>query len=198
MSASRKEWGRARSAPRGSAHDEAAESAQRTSRREGATMKTLLAIVLVSGAAACVELESEIETQELTTESGACKVVYTTSDWDSGFTATVRVTNKGAAKNGWSLRWQYGAGQRVGSIWNATAVQTGGTVTVSAVSWNRALATGATVELGFNGTKSSANPAPAEFFLDGASCGSGAGPSHRRQRRAARSTMESRTAHRPK
>ena len=28
--------------------------------------------------------------QQITTENGACKVVYTTSDWDTGFTATVK------------------------------------------------------------------------------------------------------------
>src|SRR5205085_517692 len=131
------------------------------------------AVPLLVWATACVELEST--SQEITTESGACKVVYTTSDWDTGFTATVRVTNKSSAKSSWSLRWSYSAGQRVGSIWNATSTQSGASVTASPAGWNAQLATGATVEFGFNGTKGATNPAPAQFFLDGVSCGTGGG-----------------------
>src|SRR5689334_870701 len=119
------------------------------------------AVVALTLASACVEPDDGEVIQEVTTESAACRVVYTTSDWDTGFTGTVRITNKGAALNGWSLRWTYGAGQRVGSIWNATASQSGAAVTVNNVSWNAQLATNATVEFGFNGTKGGSNPAPA-------------------------------------
>src|SRR3954451_1818088 len=48
-----------------------------------------------------------------------CTVTYTTNEWSGGFTAQIRVTNLGAALNGWRLEWTYGGDQKVTSAWNA-------------------------------------------------------------------------------
>ncbi len=50
-----------------------------------------------------------------------CRVAYTvSSQWPSGFTADVGITNLGDPINGWSLVWTFPSGQRVTQAWNAT------------------------------------------------------------------------------
>ncbi|QTE02109.1 glycoside hydrolase family 6 protein [Streptomyces cyanogenus] len=100
-----------------------------------------------------------------------CAVDYKIqSQWDTGFTAAVTITNNGAAKSSWSLKWSYGGTQRVTSGWNARISQSGTAVTVSNEAYNGVLATGGTVGFGFNGTFSGSNPVPAAFTLDGVTC----------------------------
>jgi hypothetical protein len=56
--------------------------------------------------------------------------------------------------------------------WNATAGQSGATVTAENASWNGALAPGQSATFGFNGTAATAgnNPSPWMFTLDGTGC----------------------------
>jgi beta-glucosidase len=101
----------------------------------------------------------------------SCRVSYTTNDWSNGFTASVSVTNTGtAALNPWRLQWTFTAGQRVTQSWSARATQSGTDVTVVGEAWNPALAPGATVTFGFNGSHAGSNPRPAAFTLNGAGC----------------------------
>ncbi|POX61443.1 cellulose 1,4-beta-cellobiosidase [Streptomyces sp. Ru62] len=100
-----------------------------------------------------------------------CAVDYKIqSQWDTGFTAAVTITNNGAAKSAWSLKWSYGGTQKVTSGWNAKISQSGTAVTAANESYNGALATGGTVSFGFNGTFSGTNSVPATFTLDGVTC----------------------------
>ncbi|MEV5386746.1 glycoside hydrolase family 6 protein [Streptomyces sp. NPDC052721] len=100
-----------------------------------------------------------------------CAVDYKIqSQWDTGFTAAVTITNNGAAKSSWSLKWSYGGTQKVTSGWNAKVSQSGTAVTAANESYNGALATGGTVSFGFNGTFSGSNSVPATFTLDGVTC----------------------------
>jgi hypothetical protein len=81
------------------------------------------------------------------------------------------VTNTGTtALNGWSLRWAYTAGQRVTQGWSAGVTQSGTEVTATNVSWNGALAPGASAGFGLNGTHTGSNPRPAAFSLNGVTC----------------------------
>ncbi|MFS8097519.1 cellulase family glycosylhydrolase [Lentzea alba] len=106
--------------------------------------------------------------------TGTCKVAYSAPNWGggNGFTASVTVTNTGAATiNGWTLAFSYPAGQRVTLPgWGATLAQSGGQVTATNLDWNRALAPNASTGIGFNGTHNGANPAPASFTLNGNPC----------------------------
>ncbi|MGW0510201.1 glycoside hydrolase family 6 protein [Streptomyces olivaceoviridis] len=100
-----------------------------------------------------------------------CAVDYKIqSQWDTGFTAAVTLTNNGAAKSAWSLKWSYGGNQKVTSGWSAKISQSGTAVTAANESYNGALATGGTVSFGFNGTYSGTNSVPATFTLDGVTC----------------------------
>jgi endo-1,4-beta-xylanase len=103
-----------------------------------------------------------------------CTVVYSApSQWPSGFTANVRITNLGAAINGWTLTWSFAGNQAVTQAWSAAVTQSGSAVTARNVDYNPRIATGATVDFGFNGSWSGSNPAPTGFRLNGTLCSGG-------------------------
>ncbi|MBD7919239.1 endo-1,4-beta-xylanase [Cellulomonas sp. Sa3CUA2] len=105
------------------------------------------------------------------TAGAGCRVAYTTNDWNTGFTAGVRVTNAGpSALTGWTLTFAFAGGQRVTQGWSATWSQSGSTVTAANAAWNGTLAAGATVDVGFNGSHTGANPRPTAFALNGTPC----------------------------
>lgn len=55
--------------------------------------------------------------------------------------------------------------------WNATYVQTGNSVTLTNLSYNPTIAAGAVQSsVGFLGTYTASNPAPAVFYLNGTRC----------------------------
>jgi hypothetical protein len=102
----------------------------------------------------------------------ACTVDYTVNDWGGGFTATVRINNLGDPLAGWTLGFAFPGNQRVQHGWSANWTQPAGSAAVTAtnLSWNANVATGASVELGFNGTYSGANPRPTSFTVNGTVC----------------------------
>lgn len=99
-------------------------------------------------------------------------MTYATSDWGGGFTATVTVTNRGAtAVNGWTLKFTFPGTQKVTMPgWSATWTQTGANVTATNLDWNKTLSPGQSIQLGFNGTYTGANPRPTAFTLNGTAC----------------------------
>ncbi|KFU77318.1 Cellulase/cellobiase CelA1 [Amycolatopsis lurida] len=101
-----------------------------------------------------------------------CKVDYTiTNQWDTGFGATVTVTNLGdPISGGWTLSWDFPGNQQVRQGWNGNFGQQGTRVTVRDAGWNGSLGTGATVSPGFNGSHSGTNGKPAVFTLNGTTC----------------------------
>ncbi|MFF3866179.1 cellulase family glycosylhydrolase [Micromonospora sp. NPDC001898] len=106
-----------------------------------------------------------------------CAVTYTTNSWAGGFTASVTIKNLGAAVNGWTLGFGFPhSGQRVVQGWSATFNQTGSAVTAQSLSYNGSLATGASTNVGFNGSWTSSNPAPTSFTLNGTVCTGGTTP----------------------
>ncbi len=136
-------------------------------RRALSTLAGAAAIALVGAAIAPVLTASGA--------TPACTVTYdVTSQWDSGFQASVTVTNHQAPRSGWSLTFAFAGGQRVTQGWNARWSQTGAAVTAVNESWNGPLGTGASVGLGFLGSlpdgPAGPNPAPAAFALNGTTC----------------------------
>ncbi len=100
-----------------------------------------------------------------------CSVTYTTNSWSGGFTASVSVTNLGDPVNGWTLGFSFpDSGQRLTQGWSATWSQSGSSVTARSASWNGSLGTGASTNIGFNGSFTGANPAPSSFTLNGTVC----------------------------
>ncbi|WP_345155333.1 cellulose-binding domain-containing protein, partial [Nonomuraea rubra] len=93
---------------------------------------------------------------------GTCRVTYSTSDWDTGFTAAVGITNTGTTPiNGWTLRFSFTAGQRVTPPgWSAAWTQSGADVTATHLDWSRTINPGQTITMGFNGSHTAATPVP--------------------------------------
>ncbi|MCG5219381.1 rhamnogalacturonan lyase family protein [Streptosporangium soli] len=104
--------------------------------------------------------------------AAGCRVDYTVaSEWSSGFTGNVTVTNLGDALNGWNLGWAFTAGQQVTQGWNATVTQSGTQVTAADAGYNASLPAGGSATFGFNATwNGTANPVPASFALNGVTC----------------------------
>ncbi len=100
-----------------------------------------------------------------------CRVDYTVNDWGGGFNATVKINNLGDPITNWSLQFSFSGNQRVTlPAWSANWSQSGTTVTATNLSWNGNLGTGASTEIGFNGTYSGSNPAPTSFSLNNVNC----------------------------
>ncbi|MEV0328699.1 cellulase family glycosylhydrolase [Micromonospora echinospora] len=109
--------------------------------------------------------------------AAGCEVTYTTSSWTGGFTASISIRNLGDAINGWTLGFSFpDAGQQVGQGWSATYSQTGPAVTARNMSYNGALASGASTSIGFNGTWTGSNPTPTSFTLNGTVCNGATNP----------------------
>lgn len=88
------------------------------------------------------------------TGNAGCSAAYSVSDdWGTGFTAEVTVTNTGSAPiTSWQVTWGWSGSQQVTSMWNASATQTGRTVTVKNADHNGAIAAGGHTGFGFQGT----------------------------------------------
>ncbi len=100
-----------------------------------------------------------------------CRVEYQASTWQTGLSANVKVTNKGATPwQGWTLAFTFAGAERIQQGWSATWTQQGREATATNVSWNATVAPGASVTLGFNASNSGAHTPPAAFTVNGQSC----------------------------
>jgi hypothetical protein len=100
-----------------------------------------------------------------------CSVSYTVpSQWNTGFTANIVITNLGSALTSWSLGYSYSGNQALQSGWNGTWTQSGANVTVANASWNGSVATNGTVTIGANFNYSGTNTSPTTFTLNGVTC----------------------------
>ncbi|MFI7038047.1 cellulose-binding domain-containing protein [Microbispora rosea] len=125
----------------------------------------------VIGALAAVAALAGVATAPTAQAATGCAVTYTTNDWPGGFTAAVTIQNLGSAINGWTLGFTFpDSGQKVDTGWSATFSQSGQNVTATNVDYNAAIATDASVSIGFNGSWSGSNPTPASFTLNGVTC----------------------------
>ncbi|NHC44308.1 cellulose binding domain-containing protein [Motilibacter aurantiacus] len=104
------------------------------------------------------------------TGSASCSASVSTSSWDGGFSATVRVTNTGTKPvAGWSVGLSVAGGVSVAKAWPGTLTQDGTSVSIAAPASNSTVQPGKTLTLGFT---ASGSPAGASgVTLDGAACG---------------------------
>ncbi|GLX96939.1 cellulose binding domain-containing protein [Herbidospora sp. NBRC 101105] len=106
------------------------------------------------------------------TPAVSCEVDYSTRTWGTGMTTNVAITNTGDEPiEDWELTFTFPThGQRVDRGWSAAWEQNGQRVTATGVTWNRDIAPGRTLWIGFNGEHTGANPAPADFTVNGSAC----------------------------
>jgi endoglucanase len=100
-----------------------------------------------------------------------CSVAYSvSSQWDTGFSLAITITNLGSPLTSWTLGYSYAGNQQLTQGWNGNWSQTGPNVTVANASWNGSLATGGSVQPGANFTYSGTNTSPTAFTLNGVAC----------------------------
>ncbi|WP_149184705.1 cellulose binding domain-containing protein [Streptomyces sp. TRM49041] len=114
-----------------------------------------------------------------TAQAAAVSAAYTrTSAWDGGYTGQYVITNTtGTARSGWTLEFDLPAGTRVNSLWNGDHTVDGQHVTVKPASWNRELAPGASVTVGFvTGASGGTAGDPAGCLINEVRCSADEGP----------------------
>ncbi|WP_327107664.1 glycoside hydrolase family 6 protein [Nonomuraea glycinis] len=141
----------------------------------------------MTATATCVAAAGLIAGQATTAHAAvACDVVYTPNTWTSspgqgGFTANLTLKNLGDPLTAWTLAFDFPTTTQryTPSGWGANWSQSGTRVTGTNMPYNGALATGAAVTVGFNGTWSGTNPNPTSYTVNGTTCGGpgGATPS---------------------
>jgi cellulase/cellobiase CelA1 len=100
-------------------------------------------------------------------------VAYTTqSQWTGGFVAQVTIANSGSsAIDGWTLAFTFPGDQQITTAWDdGTITQSGESVSITNASYNGTIAAGSSTSLGFEGTWSSSDAAPAAFAVNGSTC----------------------------
>lgn len=107
-----------------------------------------------------------------TSASPTCAVSYARqSEWGGGFVAQVTITNIGTAPiSGWTLGFTFPGDQHITGAWNATITQTGAAVSARSLSYNSAIAPGASTSLGFQGTWGTSDASPTAFTLNQVAC----------------------------
>ena len=95
------------------------------------------------------------------------------SQWNTGFTANIVITNLGSPLTSWNLGYSYSGNQTLQSGWNGTWTQSGANVTVANAAWNGSVATSGTVTIGANFNYSGTNTSPTTFTLNGVTCTGG-------------------------
>ncbi|MFD0818573.1 cellulose binding domain-containing protein [Micromonospora zhanjiangensis] len=92
--------------------------------------------------------------------SGARATYAVTGSWSGGFQGEVTVTAGSTPIQGWTVSWTFPNGQTITQMWSGTYTQSGANVTVKNVSYNGALAAGASTTFGFIASVGGTNNPP--------------------------------------
>src|SRR6266700_7867736 len=108
---------------------------RRTIAVAGAALLAALGLAVAGGAGAVPAVAA----------TSSCAAAYSVpTDWGSGFTANLNITDNGTtAITGWTVTYTYAGSQTLANGWNGTWAQSGKTVTVTNLSYNGSLAAGA-------------------------------------------------------
>ncbi|MFG2332195.1 cellulose binding domain-containing protein [Streptomyces sp. NPDC048604] len=107
-----------------------------------------------------------------TAQASAVGAAYTrTSSWTGGYTGQYVVTNgTDKVQSGWTLEFDLPAGTAVGSLWNGEHTVSGRHVTVKPASWNKDLAPGQSVTVGFVTSATGTAGDPTDCLINQAAC----------------------------
>ncbi|MFD7322808.1 cellulose binding domain-containing protein [Streptomyces sp. NPDC059875] len=111
-----------------------------------------------------------------TAQAAAVGAAYTrTSSWNGGYTGQYVVTNETSSvqSGGWTLEFDLPAGTTIGSLWNGEHTVSGRHVTVKPASWNKELAPGQSVTVGFVTSAAGEAGDPANCLINKATCSVG-------------------------
>jgi chitinase len=142
----------------------------------------LLSVLLALGTACSAETGWEAQPAPASTThrqqlSGAGFTFTTTTTWDTGYCAEMRVANTtGTALIHWKVTFDLIPGMTISSLWQGTWTSQGSLQTVTDQGWNGALEPGAEVMFGFCGNQAGTVNAPLHYTFTGQSAGGGGGP----------------------
>ncbi|WP_307535422.1 cellulose-binding domain-containing protein [Streptomyces sp. V3I8] len=103
-------------------------------------------------------------------EPAVCHARYDlVSEWPDGFQATVTVRSDYALDT-WLVGWTFRDGQKVTQMWDGDFAQKGSRLTASAADYNKSVAAGGSLAVGFLASWRDANSTPVDFTLNGRSC----------------------------
>ncbi|MEW2632077.1 cellulose binding domain-containing protein [Streptomyces sp. NPDC048389] len=107
-----------------------------------------------------------------TAQAASVGAAYTrTSAWEGGYTGRYVITNEtGAAQTDWTLEFDLPAGTKIGSLWNGEHTVDGRHVTVRPAGWNKTLAPGASVTVGFVTSANGEAADPTSCRINEAAC----------------------------
>ncbi|MEU2231204.1 glycoside hydrolase family 18 protein [Streptomyces vietnamensis] len=110
-----------------------------------------------------------------TAQAAAVGAAYTrTSSWTGGYTGQYVVTNETTAtQSDWTLEFDLPAGTTIGSLWNGEHTVSGRHVTVKPASWNKQLAPGQSVTVGFVTSATGQAGDPTDCLINKAVCSAG-------------------------
>ncbi|MFD4025715.1 cellulose binding domain-containing protein [Streptomyces sp. NPDC058576] len=112
-----------------------------------------------------------------TAQAAAVGAAYTrTSDWNGGYTGSYVVTNEtDETLTDWTLEFDLPAGTSIGSLWNGEHTVKDRRVTVKPASWDRELAPGKSVTVGFVTSATGTAGDPAGCLINNAACSADGG-----------------------
>ncbi|WP_413759449.1 cellulose binding domain-containing protein [Streptomyces sp. MMBL 11-3] len=103
-------------------------------------------------------------------EPAVCHARYDlVSEWPDGFQATVTVSSDYALDT-WRVGWTFRDGQKVTQMWDGSFEQKGSRLTASAADYNKSVAAGGSLAVGFLASWHDANSTPVDFTLNGRTC----------------------------
>lgn len=113
----------------------------------------------VSDGLASDSIEQSAQFGDTSNKPATC-IYHLDSEWDTGFNGSITITNTSNTPiNGWSLSLAYPGNNRITNAWNA--VLTGGNpYSFSNLGWNALIQPGASIAIGFGGSKSGAAEQP--------------------------------------
>ncbi len=141
--------------------------------RAAASLAAVIALTasLLAAASAMTGFGAAAATAAPAAAGASCQVAYTVnSDWGTGFSVAITITNTGSAISSWTLAYSYSGNQTLSQGWSGTWSQSGQNITVTSASWNGSLATGASTQIGANFSYTGTNTAPTAFTLGGTAC----------------------------
>jgi len=107
-----------------------------------------------------------------TPASLACLVDYgISSSWNEGFVANLTIRNLGGSVTGWTLGFDFPTdGVSITNLWNGALTQTGRTVQVTNLDWNKTIPTNGTTNVGFQAAHPGGSLTPTGFRLNDVPC----------------------------
>nr|WTB31426.1 cellulose binding domain-containing protein [Streptomyces sp. NBC_00830] len=107
-----------------------------------------------------------------TAQAASVGAAYTrTSGWTGGYTGQYVVTNDtDKVQTDWTLEFDLPAGTRISSLWNGEHTVSGSHITVRPADWNKELAPGKSVTVGFVTTSDGTAADPTGCLINNAKC----------------------------